>query len=52
VNLPGSRRAATENLTVILPVLEHALDLLRGHTHHHEHDDERRLEGGAPGERR
>jgi molybdenum cofactor synthesis domain-containing protein len=42
VNLPGSRKGATENLTVILPVLEHALDLLRGHTHHHENDAERR----------
>lgn len=28
VNLPGSPRAAVENLNVILPVLEHAVDLL------------------------
>jgi len=30
VNLPGSPRAAVENLTVILPVVEHAIDLLSG----------------------
>jgi molybdenum cofactor synthesis domain-containing protein len=42
VNLPGSRKAATENLAVILPLLEHAVDLLRGHTRHHGNDDERR----------
>ena len=30
VNLPGSPRAAVENLTVILPVVEHAVDLLSG----------------------
>ncbi len=29
VNLPGSPRAATENLEVILPVLPHAIQLLR-----------------------
>jgi len=29
VNLPGSPRAAVENLTVILPVLEHAIALLQ-----------------------
>lgn len=28
VNLPGSPRAAVENLSVILPVVEHAVDLL------------------------
>jgi len=28
VNLPGSPRAAVENLNVILPVVEHAVDLL------------------------
>ncbi|MFL7892439.1 MAG: molybdenum cofactor biosynthesis protein B [Anaerolineales bacterium] len=28
VNLPGSPRAAVENLEVILPVIEHAVDLL------------------------
>ena len=30
VNLPGSPKAALENLLVILPVLPHAVDLLRG----------------------
>ncbi len=30
VNLPGSPRAACENLDVILPALPHALELLRG----------------------
>jgi len=30
VNLPGSPRAADENLAVIIPVLPHAVDLLRG----------------------
>lgn len=30
VNLPGSPKGAIENLGVILPVLQHAIDLLRG----------------------
>jgi molybdopterin adenylyltransferase len=30
VNLPGSPRGAVENLAIILPVLPHALELLRG----------------------
>lgn len=34
VNLPGSRRAAVENLEVILPALDHAVRLLRGQTTH------------------
>ena len=34
VNLPGSERAARENLAVVLPVLGHATELLRGHTAH------------------
>ena len=34
INLPGSRRAAVENLSVILPVLPHAVQLLRGDTAH------------------
>ncbi|GBC78843.1 Molybdopterin adenylyltransferase [bacterium HR09] len=41
VNLPGSRRAACENLEVILPLLPHAVALLRGHTAHPETDRER-----------
>lgn len=34
VNLPGSPRSVTENLSVILPVLGHALDTLKGDTSH------------------
>jgi len=30
INLPGSPRGAVENLQVVLPVLEHAIQLLRG----------------------
>ena len=30
VNLPGSPKAATENLAAILPALEHGLEMLRG----------------------
>ncbi|MCL1986065.1 MAG: hypothetical protein FWG59_06440, partial [Betaproteobacteria bacterium] len=30
--LPGSRKAVAENLAVILPALEHALDKLQGDT--------------------
>lgn len=43
VNLPGSPKAALENLDVILPILPHAVQLLqqnaeaeRGHTFHHD----------------
>jgi molybdenum cofactor synthesis domain-containing protein len=41
VNLPGSLRAATENLSAILPVLPHAVKLLRNETAHLENDKER-----------
>jgi len=34
VILPGSERAATENLTTLLATLPHAVQLLRGHTAH------------------
>lgn len=30
VNLPGSRKAAVENLSAVLPALEHGLDVLTG----------------------
>lgn len=35
VNLPGSKQAAQENLAVILPVLPHALAVLRGQAGEH-----------------
>jgi molybdopterin biosynthesis enzyme MoaB len=34
LNLPGSPRGVRENLSVLLPVLPHALDTLRGQTEH------------------
>jgi molybdenum cofactor synthesis domain-containing protein len=34
VNLPGSPRGVRESLSVLLPVLPHALELLRGQTEH------------------
>ena len=49
VNLPGSKKASTENLSAVLAPLKHGLDVLRGvsgdcaglhthdHVHHHHH---------------
>ena len=34
LNLPGSKRGATESLRAVLPALGHAVDLLSGHTDH------------------
>lgn len=34
VNLPGSPKAVRESFAVIKPVLQHAVDLLAGHTQH------------------
>lgn len=34
VNLPGSERGARENLTTVLPVLAHSIQLIRGDTRH------------------
>ena len=36
INLPGSPKSVRENLSVILPVLPHALELLRGERSEHE----------------
>lgn len=45
LNLPGSRKGATENLRVVLPALGHAVELLReDHTHA---NDERRSQDHA-----
>lgn len=41
VNLPGSRKAALENLAAIAPALPHAVRLLRGDTAHPETDARR-----------
>jgi molybdenum cofactor synthesis domain-containing protein len=41
VNLPGSLKAATENLQVILAVLPHAVKMLRGEVAHPEQDKSR-----------
>ncbi len=41
INLPGSRKAAVENLTTILEPLRHAVDHVRGRATHPESDRER-----------
>lgn len=49
VNLPGSEKAARENLAAVLPALAHGIQVLRGtagdcahiHHHHHHHEGER-----------
>ena len=41
LNLPGSLKAATENLAAILPALPHAVKMLRGETAHPDLDTER-----------
>ena len=35
INLPGSEKAVRENIAVVLPVLQHAVDSLRGQTGDH-----------------
>ena len=34
LNVPGSMRGATESLEAVMPVLDHAIQLLHGHTQH------------------
>ena len=34
INLPGSPKGAVESLQVILPILNHAVDLIAGRTEH------------------
>jgi len=34
INLPGSPKAARENLSAVLPAIEHGLDMLRGDSSH------------------
>jgi molybdopterin adenylyltransferase len=34
LNVPGSAKGATESLQAVLPVLDHAIQLLHGHTKH------------------
>jgi molybdenum cofactor synthesis domain-containing protein len=41
LNLPGSLRGATESLRAVLPLLSHAIDLLRGKTEHRISDEQR-----------
>jgi molybdopterin biosynthesis enzyme MoaB len=43
VNLPGSKRAAVENLEAILPVIPHAVNILREENVHPESDAGRML---------
>jgi molybdopterin adenylyltransferase len=43
VNLPGSKKAAVENLEAILPVLPHAVKILREENVHPESDAGRML---------
>jgi molybdenum cofactor synthesis domain-containing protein len=38
VNLPGSERGATESLSIILPLLPHALEVVAGSVTHPGHD--------------
>lgn len=48
VNLPGSLKAATENLDTLVITLPHALRQIRGQSDHPESDRGRKLQGGGP----
>lgn len=52
LNLPGSLKAATENLRAVLPALPHAVKMLRGETAHPEQDKERLISISRPAENR
>ncbi len=41
LNLPGSCKAATENLRAVVAALPHAIEMLRGHTEHRVSDQNR-----------
>jgi molybdenum cofactor synthesis domain-containing protein len=43
LNLPGSLKAAIENLIVILPALPHAMKMLRGDAEHNDTDRDRQI---------
>jgi len=45
-NLPGSEQGATDNLAAILPVIPHAVALLRGQTPHWQAERHRSMENG------
>jgi len=44
VNLPGSRKAATENLEAVLPAIPHAVRTVRGDASHPESDTDRQVQ--------
>jgi cyclic pyranopterin phosphate synthase len=50
LNLPGSLKGATENLSAVLPALPHALSILRNEAAHTENDEGRLISSAsAPG---
>jgi molybdenum cofactor synthesis domain-containing protein len=48
LNLPGSEKAVRENLIVVLPVLAHALDTLRGSVGDHRAESGGTTRAGSP----
>ena len=55
INLPGSRKASTENFAAVVRPVRHGIDILRGvsgdcadmhHHHHHHHDHDGRRHHG------
>lgn len=47
LNLPGSLKAATENLNAVLSAIPHALKMLRGDTAHLENSNNRKIASGS-----